>query len=114
MNTEGLTPKQRNGQLEYLANTAGAKTKQQRLDLAEDIRRIEKVAKEQLGGNVMVYKGGSQKKHTNIQGSDLDVKLSVPRPLTWEDRLLLEKGLNNEFGKNNIITTYFVQRILPH
>ena len=91
-----------NGLLENRANTAGAMSSETRRAIGHDTKRVEKVVKEQLGGDVMVYKGGSQKKGVNIGKSDLDLKIKVPRPMTLDDRAKLGQGLKKEFGKKNV------------
>ena len=91
-----------NGLLEHKANTAGAMSKEKRRAIGHDSKRVEKVVKEQLGGDVMVYKGGSQKKGVNIGNSDLDLKIKVSRPMTLDDRTKLGQGLQKEFGKKNV------------
>ena len=91
-----------NGLLEHRANTAGAMSREKRRAMGHDSKRVEKVVKEQLGGDVMVYKGGSQKKGVNIGNSDLDLKIKVSKPMTRDDRAKLGRGLQKEFGKKNV------------
>ena len=87
---------------EHRANIAGAMSYVKRRARGHDLKRVEKVVKEQLGGDVMVYKGGSQKKGVNIGNSDLDLKIKVSKPMTRDDRAKLGRGLQKEFGKKNV------------
>ena len=99
----------REGQLEYQANTIASKT--DRPAMGRDIVRIEKVVKNVLGGNVFVYKGGSVKKHTNIEGSDLDLKIDVFEPLKEKERNALTEALKIEFGEHNVDVKTIVHKI---
>ena len=59
-----LQESEANGLLEHRANTAGAMSSEKRRAMGIYIKRIEKVVKEQLGGDRSVYIGGSQKKRS--------------------------------------------------
>ena len=90
------------GFLEHKANIAGTVSSDERVAIANDIKRIEKVVKEQLDGGVMIYKGSSRKKGVNIGKFDLDVKIKVSRPMSVDDHNKLGQGLGKEYGKNNV------------
>ena len=100
--SETLEKKCRQGQLENRANNAAALSKETRRAIGSDTQRVEKVAKQELGPHVQVYKGGSQYKRTNISYSDNDLKIKVDRPITRDDRARLGKGLEKEFGKRRV------------
>ena len=91
-----------NGLLEHRANNAGAMSREKNRAMGSYTKRVEKVVKEQLGGDAMVYKGGSQKKGVNIGNSDLDLKIKVSRPMALDDRTKLGQGLEKEFGKEKV------------
>ena len=95
-----------NGLLEHRANTAGAMSSEKRRAIGGDTKRVEKVVKEQLGGDVRVYRGGSQKKGVNIGKSDLDLKMKVSKPMTLDDRAKLGQGLKKEFGEKNVDSSH--------
>ena len=101
--------KKKLGQLEYRANTAGSTSNKQKKSMGNETKRVEQVVKQCLGGNAMVYKGGSQHKRTNVKGSDLDLKIKVSQSLKPEDRTRLGNGLKKQFGKLN---TGFFNRLL--
>ena len=94
--------KKRLGQLEYRANTAAATSTEQRKYMGNDTKRVEQVVKQQLGGNAMIYKGGSQHKRTNVKASDLDLKIKVSESLQAQDRTRLGNALKKEFGTKNV------------
>ena len=58
------------GHLEFQANSAAITCQEQRVKMKRDTKRVEKVVKKALGGNAMVYKGGSQLKRTNVATSE--------------------------------------------
>ena len=91
-----------NGILEARANTAAAMSSEKRRAMGSYTKRVEKVVKEELGKKSMVYKGGSQKKRTNVGKSDLDLKIRTSEPMTRDDRTELGRGLEKEFGKENV------------
>lgn len=95
-----------NGLLEHRANIAGAMSSEKRRAIGGDTKRVEKVVKEQLGGDVIVYRGGSQKKGVNIGKSDLDLKMKVSKPMTLDDRAKLGQGLKKEFGEKNVDSSH--------
>ena len=76
------------------------------------ITRIEKVVKEQLGGNRSIYVGGSQKKGVNVGTSDLDLKIDTPEPMTLDERTKLGQGLENEFGKENVDSDHSIIHVV--
>ena len=88
------------GYLEYRANTSASKINH--AAIGRDVVRIERVVKTVLGQNVFVYKGGSVKKHTNIEGSDLDLKIDVVEPVTDTQRNSLFEALKKEYGANAV------------
>ena len=90
------------GQLEYRANTVATTSNVQRKKMGNDTRRVEKVVKNVIGGDAMVYKGGSQLKRTNVAASDNDLKIKVPQSLNKEDKERLGNALAREFGKKNV------------
>ena len=96
---EEIEKKRREGLLEYVANTSAATNKKA---MGRDIVRVERIVKKVLGGDISIYKGGSQKKHTNIKDSGLDLKINVANPLTFEDRDKLRRELEAEFGSENV------------
>ena len=88
------------GLLENRANTSASKINHKAI--GRDVVRIEKVVKSVLGEHVKIYKGGSVKKHTNIEGSDLDLKIDVVDPVTETQRNSLTLALQNEYGITNV------------
>ena len=90
------------GHLENQANTVAYCSDTQRMKIKRDTQRVERSVKRALGGNAMVYKGGSQLKRTNVATSDNDLKIKVPQPLTMKDRERLEDELVREFGIANV------------
>ena len=98
--------KKRLGQLEHRANTVAKTTVAQKKLIGNDTKRVEMVVKQQLGGNAMIYKGGSQLKRTNVKESDLDLKIKVPQSLKFEDRNRLGNALAKEFGKKNVDSSH--------
>ena len=97
-----VTQKDLIGQLEFQANSAATTSQEQREKMKRDTKRVEQVVKKALGGNAMVYKGGSQLKRTNVAKSDNDLKIKVPQRLTKEDRERLGNELVREFGEENV------------
>ena len=94
--------KKKLGKIEHHANSVASANAARRRLIGNDAKRVERVVKKQLGGKAMVYKGGSQFKRTNIDTSDLDLKIKVSQPLTSDDRVRLGNALGQEFGKDNV------------
>ena len=90
------------GQLEHRANTAATTDKETRKKMGRDTQRVEKVVKQVIGGDAMVYKGGSQLKRTNVKSSDNDLKIKVSQNLKKEDKDRLGNALAKEFGKEKV------------
>ena len=101
-----------NGLLEHRANTAGAMSNEKRRTMGIYITRIEKVVKEQLGGNRSICVGGSQKKGVNVGTSDLDLKIDTPEQMTLDERTKLGQGLENEFGKENVDSDHSIIHVV--
>ena len=99
---EEINRKKNLGQLEHRANSVAATNTEQKKKMGRDNKRVEKVVKEVIGKDVMVYKGGSQLKRTNVASSDNDLKLKVPQSLKKEDKDRLGNALVKEFGKKNV------------
>ena len=106
---EEILKRIREGQLEHQANTSASKIDHPAI--GRDVVRVEKVVKNVLGGNVFVHEGGSVKKHTNIEGSDLDLKIDVVEPLTDKERNALTQALKIEFGEHNVEVKTLVHKI---
>ena len=107
-----LQESEANGILEHRANTAGAMSSEKRRAMGIYIKRIEKVVKEQLGGDRSVYIGGSQKKGVNVGTSDLDLKIDTPEQMTLDERTKLGQGLENEFGKENVDSDHSIIHVV--
>lgn len=84
--------------LEFWANTSAAKSPAQKAAIGRDVQRVEQVVKSALGGQAQIWKGGSQKKHTNISDSDLDLKLVTPKPFNLHGKDQLQYHLQRDFG----------------
>ena len=90
------------GDLENQANRVAYTSDIQRKKMKKDTQRVERSVKRALGGNAMVYKGGSQLKRTNVATSDNDLKIKVPQRLSMKDRERLGDELVREFGMENV------------
>ncbi len=60
------------------------------------IHRISMIVQQDLRGQTFL--AGSQRKHTSIMGSDIDLCVTTPEPVTTTQRKALARRLETEFG----------------
>eukprot|EP00930_Biecheleria_cincta_P049351 TRINITY_DN34565_c0_g1_i1.p1 TRINITY_DN34565_c0_g1~~TRINITY_DN34565_c0_g1_i1.p1 ORF type:complete len:266 (+),score=47.78 TRINITY_DN34565_c0_g1_i1:66-863(+) len=88
------------GLREHALNMAAAETRSERAAHARDTSRVEAAARQALGGQAQVWKGGGRAKHNGLADGDLDLKIVAPQPFTSDDRNALVAALRQEFGSS--------------
>ena len=104
------THKRRRGLLEFKINQAACRSKEERKAAGRDAVKVVDAAKKALGGQAMVLKNGSQAKKTDLNTSDLDLKIAGTQ-MTSQTRSLLQQELQRTFSGKVEVTRKGILRV---